>query len=87
MGQPLHQSPGVDKHQSGAVCLYQAGDVVQGLAPHFVGGDWTQLLVWQLNGQVYGPGVAGVYNRFAYEPEKRAALEAWGRYIEDLCDG
>ena len=26
-------------------------------------------------------GVAGVYNRSVYAAEKRAALEAWGRYV------
>ncbi len=30
-------------------------------------------------------GVAAVYNRHAYLEERKAALEAWGRYIEDLC--
>jgi integrase len=29
-------------------------------------------------------GVAAVYNRFAYLEERRAALEAWGRYVENL---
>jgi integrase len=29
-------------------------------------------------------GVAAVYNRFAYLDERRAALEAWGRYVENL---
>jgi integrase len=29
-------------------------------------------------------GVAAVYNRFAYLEERRAALEAWGRYVEGL---
>jgi integrase len=29
-------------------------------------------------------GVAAVYNRFAYLDERRAALEAWGRYVEKL---
>jgi integrase len=29
-------------------------------------------------------GVAAVYNRHAYLEERRAALEAWGRYIESL---
>lgn len=30
-------------------------------------------------------GVAAVYNRFAYLEERRAALEAWGRYVEQLA--
>lgn len=29
-------------------------------------------------------GVAAVYNRFDYLDERRAALEAWGRYVENL---
>ena len=29
-------------------------------------------------------GVARIYNRYSYEPEKRQALEAWGRYVEAL---
>lgn len=32
-------------------------------------------------------GVAGVYNRHAYEDEKRIALEAWARFVSDLVDG
>ena len=30
-------------------------------------------------------GVAGVYNRHAYEGEKRAALERWGGHLASLC--
>lgn len=29
-------------------------------------------------------GVAAVYNRFEYVEERRAALEAWGRYVEKI---
>jgi integrase len=29
-------------------------------------------------------GVAAIYNRFAYMEERRAALEAWGRYVSNL---
>jgi hypothetical protein len=29
-------------------------------------------------------GVGAVYNRFEYLDERRAALDAWGRYIEVL---
>jgi integrase len=32
-------------------------------------------------------GVAGVYNRAAYAPEKRAALERWAAHIEGLTSG
>jgi hypothetical protein len=29
-------------------------------------------------------GVAAVYNRFEYTDERRAALDAWGRYVDNL---
>jgi hypothetical protein len=29
-------------------------------------------------------GVAAVYNRFEYRDERRAALEAWARFVADL---
>jgi hypothetical protein len=29
-------------------------------------------------------GVAGIYNRATYAKEKRAALDAWGRYLANL---
>lgn len=31
-------------------------------------------------------GIVGVYQRHAYEDEKRAALDAWGRYVELIAD-
>jgi integrase len=31
-------------------------------------------------------GIAGIYNRYGYGPEKRAALEAWAHYVEQLGD-
>jgi integrase len=32
-------------------------------------------------------GVAGTYNRAAYEPEKRAALERWADHITGIVSG
>ena len=29
-------------------------------------------------------GVAAIYNRFEYRDERRAALEAWGRFVTAL---
>ena len=29
-------------------------------------------------------GIAGVYNRAAYAAERKAAMEAWGRYIDGV---
>jgi integrase len=34
-----------------------------------------------------GGGIVGVYQRHDYAPEKRAALEAWARFVSDLVDG
>ena len=30
-------------------------------------------------------GVAAVYNRYAYEPEKREALDLWAKHIEEIA--
>jgi hypothetical protein len=32
-------------------------------------------------------GVAGIYNRFGYLPEMRAAMEAWDARVSDLLKG
>jgi integrase len=32
-------------------------------------------------------GIAGIYNRYKYEPEKRAALEAWSKRLRELLEG
>jgi integrase len=48
-----------------------------GIAPHVV-----EAVLNHRTGTV--SGVAKVYNRFTYEAEKRAALEAWGRYVLGL---
>jgi hypothetical protein len=32
-------------------------------------------------------GVAGTYNRAAYAPEKKAALERWAAHVEGLVSG
>ena len=31
-------------------------------------------------------GVAGIYNRATYAPEKRAALDMWARYVSALAE-
>jgi len=33
-----------------------------------------------------GQGVTGIYNRYAYDDEKRRAVEAWAQYIGHLID-
>jgi hypothetical protein len=32
-------------------------------------------------------GVARIYNRFEYQEERKAALEAWGRAVEAIVSG
>ena len=45
-----------------------------GIAPHVV-----EATLNHKSGEI--KGVAAVYNRYSYSAEKRAALEAWGRYL------
>jgi integrase len=53
------------------------GMAALGIAPHVV-----DKILNHVSGTIRG--VAAVYNRFAYEPERAAALEAWGSSIENL---
>jgi integrase len=48
-----------------------------GIAPHVI-----EAALNHISG--HKAGVAGVYNRAAYAPEKKAALEAWARFLESL---
>jgi integrase len=48
-----------------------------GIAPHVV-----DRVLNHVAGTIRG--VAATYNRFEYLPERKAALETWGRYIEQL---
>jgi hypothetical protein len=45
----------------------------------------TEKVINHKSGEV--SGVAKVYNLWAYEPEKRNALNAWGGYLEQLVKG
>lgn len=49
------------------------------IAPHVV-----DKILNHVSGKI--SGVAAVYNRFEYGDERRAALEAWARYVEDLIN-
>jgi integrase len=51
-----------------------------GIAPHVV-----EAALNHKSGSI--KGVAAVYNRYSYSAEKRAALEAWGRYLDGLVGG
>jgi hypothetical protein len=51
-----------------------------GIAPHII-----EMILNHQSG--FKSGVAGTYNRAAYEPEKSAALERWANYIERIVTG
>jgi integrase len=51
-----------------------------GTAPHVI-----EAVLNHASGTIRG--VAAVYNRYRYDDEKRAALEAWGRRVERLANG
>ena len=48
-----------------------------GVAPHVV-----EKVINHISGTI--SGVAAVYNRYGYDAEKRAALDNWGRVLEEL---
>ena len=48
-----------------------------GIAPHVV-----DRILNHVSGTIRG--VAAVYNRHAYLEERKAALDAWSRYVESL---
>lgn len=45
----------------------------------------TEAVINHKSGEV--SGIKAVYNLWAYEPEKRAALTAWGAYLDRLIEG
>jgi integrase len=51
-----------------------------GIAPHVV-----EAVLAHKSGTI--KGVARVYNRYSYGPEKRAALDAWGRKLDEIVTG
>jgi integrase len=53
------------------------GMAALGIAPHVV-----DKILNHSSGKI--SGVAKIYNRFEYLPERKAALEAWGRHVESL---
>jgi integrase len=63
-----------DLRRTGASRMAQLG-----IAPHVI-----EKVLNHTSGSL--AGVAGVYNRYGYGPEKRHALETWARYIECLAD-
>lgn len=51
-----------------------------GIAPHIV-----EAVLNHISG--FRAGVAGVYNRAQYEPEKRRALDIWAEHLETAAEG
>ena len=51
-----------------------------GIAPHVV-----ERVLNHRSGVI--KGVSAVYNRFSYQPEMRAALEAWSRRVDEIVSG
>ena len=51
-----------------------------GIAPHIV-----EAVVNHVSG--HKGGIAGVYNKAKYSPEKRAALQRWADHVERLVSG
>jgi integrase len=51
-----------------------------GTAPHII-----EAILNHVGG--HKAGVAGIYNRASYEPQKRIALEKWAAHIETLATG
>jgi integrase len=51
-----------------------------GIAPHII-----EACLNHVSG--HKAGVAGIYNRAAYAPEKKAALERWAAHVDGLISG
>ena len=59
----LHHPAGVYEDQGRSVSTDQFSHRLQSLIPHLMGSDGPQLPLGQFDGQVDGPGVAGVYDQ------------------------
>ena len=55
-------------------------------ASHMTGMGISRLVVAKILNHVES-GVTAVYDRHSYDPEKRQALEAWGRRVEEIVTG
>ena len=68
VGDPLGHAPGVDEHQRGPVAGHVARDHVQDLRHLLPGGNRTELVVGQFQGEVQPPAVAGIHDRAPGRP-------------------
>ena len=71
----------VERQKPGPLKRWQAGQELRlaelGIAPHVI-----ERCLNHVSGTI--SGVAAVYNRHGYVPEKRQALDAWAARIEEL---
>jgi hypothetical protein len=59
--------------------------VATGLQRLGVGLQVTEAVLGHVGGS--RAGIVGVYQRHEYAEEKKAALEAWGRFVQDMLTG
>jgi integrase len=64
-----------DLRRTGTTTLQRLGVII----------EHTEAVINHISGQT--SGVAGVYNLYKYENEKRRALELWGGHLEKLFSG
>src|SRR5689334_2657290 len=60
MGHALGEAARVDEDERGAVFADEVRDTVVDLAPHFIGGDGTELVARNLDRELHGAAVADV---------------------------
>lgn len=61
-------------------------DLRRSAASHMTGSGVSRLVVQKILNHVEN-GVTAVYDRHSYDQEKRQALEAWGRKLEEIIGG
>jgi len=71
-----------DKNSDNYNPLIEMGDVLDGMARLGIPPHVIERVLNHVSGSQ--SGVAGIYNRYGYLPEKRQALDAWSRYLENL---
>ena len=65
------------------VFLFGPHDLRRTAASHMTSIEISRLVVSKILNHAE-PGVTAVYDRHSYDREKRAALDAWGRRIEEI---
>ncbi len=65
---------------------WRAHDLRRTAASHMTGAGISRLVVSRILNH-HEPGVTAAYDRHSYDPEKRQALELWGRRVEGIVTG